>query len=115
MRGLHIHVVAALLGLATFLIAYGGLGHLFGTNAHWGFAQQDERMALIGYRYFLYEPWHWPVFVSHAVNVPYPKSVAFLDCIPIWALVNILRWITRRGGRSSTRIARCSSCPRTAA
>jgi hypothetical protein len=86
-RARAIYAVAALVGLATFLIVY-GVGHLFGSNAYWRLAQPDERMALIGYRYFLHEPWHWPVFITDAVNVPYPKSVAFLDCIPIWALVN---------------------------
>ena len=78
---------AALVGLATFLIVYGP-GHLLGTNAYWQLPQADERMALMGYRYFLHDSWHWPLFMNNAVNVPYAKSVAFLDCIPIWALVN---------------------------
>ncbi len=26
--------------------------------------------------------------ISHAINVPYPTSVAFSDCIPLWALIN---------------------------
>jgi hypothetical protein len=86
-RSPHVYLVAALLGLATYVIVFGA-GHLFGTNAYWQLPQADERMALMGYRYFLHAPWHWPVFVSDAVDVPYPKSVAFLDCIPIWALVN---------------------------
>ena len=62
-RAVPIYVVAAVLGLVTFLIVY-GVGHLFGTNAYWRLGLADERMALIGYRYFLYEPWHWPVFIS---------------------------------------------------
>lgn len=81
------YVVAAAIGLATYLIVF-GLGHLFGTNAYWAMPLSDERMALIGYRYFLHEPWHWPIFVSHTINVPYHTSVAFFDCIPLWAVVN---------------------------
>jgi hypothetical protein len=86
-RSLHVYGAAALAGLAAYLLVYGA-GHLFGTSAYWQLPEPDERMAMMGYRYFLHEPWHWPVFVNHAVNVPYPKSVAFLDCIPIWAFVN---------------------------
>ncbi|MBL0217023.1 MAG: hypothetical protein IPQ07_24505 [Myxococcales bacterium] len=48
----------------------------------------DERMALMGYRYFLHDSWHWPLFLNHAIHAPGVKSVAFLDCIPIWALAN---------------------------
>ncbi len=84
---LPLYALAAAFGLATYLLVYGA-GHLFGTSAYWQLPQVDERMALMGYRYFLHDTWHWPVFVNDAVNVPYPKSVAFLDCIPIWALIN---------------------------
>ncbi len=84
---LHSYIVAAALGLITFVVAYGP-SHLVGMNTYWQLPQADERMALMGYRYFLHDTWHWPVFVNHAVNVPYPKSVAFLDCIPLWALIN---------------------------
>ncbi|CAN5756414.1 hypothetical protein BH11MYX3_BH11MYX3_32290 [soil metagenome] len=86
-RARHVYAVAALVGLVTFVIVFGP-GHLLGTNAYWQMPEQDERMALMGYRYFLHEGWHWPLFISDAINVPYPKSVAFLDCIPIWALAN---------------------------
>lgn len=84
---MQIYAVAAAIGLATYLIVYGP-AHLIGATPYWEMPFQDERQALIGYRYFLHEPWHWPLFVSQAVNVPYPKSVAFLDCVPLWALVN---------------------------
>lgn len=69
------------------MIVY-GTGHLFGTSPYWTMPQTDERMALMGYRYFLDESWHWPVFASHAIDAPYVTSVAFSDCIPIWALIN---------------------------
>jgi len=79
--------VAATLGLATYVIVYGA-GHVLGTSAYWTMPITDERMALMGFRYFLVEDWHWPVFVNHAIDAPYTTSVAFSDCIPIWALIN---------------------------
>src|ERR1043165_1260106 len=84
-RARHIYVVAAMLGVTAFLLVY-GIGNVMGSNTYWDMPQSDERMALMGYRYFLHARWHWPLFVNDAVNVPYPKSVAFLDCIPLWAL-----------------------------
>ncbi|HEY1553405.1 MAG TPA: DUF6311 domain-containing protein, partial [Kofleriaceae bacterium] len=87
MRSRHAYAVAALLGLATYLIVYGP-GHLFGTSPYWDLPQYDSRAYLIGYRYFLHEPWHWPLFVTHTMNVPYPKSIAFSDSIPLFALIN---------------------------
>jgi hypothetical protein len=86
-RALHIYLVAAAIGLGAFLAVYGP-AHLVGASTYWQMPGIDERMALMGYRYFLHDTWHWPVFVNDAVNVPYPKSVAFLDCIPLWALIN---------------------------
>ena len=67
-----------------------GPGHLFGTSAYWTMPINDERMNLVGYRYFLIEPWHWPIFASDRIDVPSVRSVAFLDCIPVWALCNKL-------------------------
>ena len=86
-RARHVYAVAAAIGLATYLVVY-GTGHLSGSSAYWTMPQTDERMFLMGYRYFLHEPWQWPVFVSHAIDVPYTTSVAFSDSIPIWALTN---------------------------
>lgn len=86
-RRFSVYIVAATLGVLAFLIVYGP-GHLVGSNRYWSLPQADERMALMGYRYFLHDTWHWPLFLNTAVNAPYPKSVAFLDCIPIWALFN---------------------------
>ena len=82
-----IYVVAAAIGLATYLLVYGP-GHLLGTSAYWEMPTTDERAYLMGYRYFLLEPWHWPVFASHGIDVPFTKSIAFQDAIPIWALLN---------------------------
>ena len=61
---------------------------VLGTSDYWDLPRSDHRAYLMGYRYFSHEPWHWPVFVTHTMNVPYPKSIAFSDSIPIWAFIN---------------------------
>lgn len=76
-----------MLGLAIYVAVY-GLGNLVGSDAYWALPQADERMALIGYRYLLAEPWQWPPLTSHAIDAPYAASVAYWDCIPLWALAN---------------------------
>jgi hypothetical protein len=81
------YAVAGAIGLLAFMIVFGP-GHLVGTSSHWDMPLQDSRAYLMGYRYFLHEPWHWPVFVTHTMNVPYTKSIAFTDSIPLWALIN---------------------------
>lgn len=91
-----IYFVAALFGLATFVIVYGP-GQLLGTNAYWQLPQADERMALMGYRYFLHDTWHWPLFVNQTVNVPYPLLT---DRLATSGLT-----IPRDGGRSAARPA----------
>jgi hypothetical protein len=81
--------VAAAIGLAVYLIAYGP-SFAFGTSAYWDLPLTDHRAYLMGYRYFLHEPWHWPLLVTHTMNVPYPKSIAFTDSLPAWAFANKL-------------------------
>ena len=82
-----VYPAVAMVGLATYLAAY-GVDHAIGTSSYWDMPQQDERMALMGYRYFLLDEWNWPLFVNHSIDVPYTTSVAFHDSIPLWALIN---------------------------
>ncbi|HEX3478177.1 MAG TPA: DUF6311 domain-containing protein, partial [Kofleriaceae bacterium] len=42
----------------------------------------------MGYRYFLHEPWHWPLLEVRTLNVPYRQSIAFNDSLPLWALLH---------------------------
>lgn len=81
--------IAAALGLAVYVVVFGP-GHMFGTTTYWDMPQPDQRAYMIGFRYFLQEPWHWPLFASRTMNVPYRESIAFTDSIPLWALVNKL-------------------------
>jgi hypothetical protein len=80
-------VIAATIGLAIYVLTFGP-GHMFGTSAYWDMPDHDPRTHLIGYRYFLQEPWHWPLFATRTMNVPYRESIAFTDSIPLWALIN---------------------------
>ncbi len=79
--------LAAAIGAAAFLLLLGP-GFFLGTSSYWDLPSKDHRAYLMGYRYFLDEPWHWPMFVVHAMNVPLSKSIAFTDSIPAWALLH---------------------------
>jgi hypothetical protein len=81
------YALAAVIGLALYVIVFGPR-HLLGTSSYWDMPQPDQRAYLIGYRYFLQEPWHWPLFSVHKMNIPYRESIAFTDSIPLWALCN---------------------------
>jgi len=86
-RALHAYAIAAGIGIVVYMVVYGP-SHALGTSSYWDLPQEDSRAYLMGYRYFLHEPWHWPIFTSHTINVPFTKSLAFSDGIPVWALVN---------------------------
>ena len=81
------YALAAALGLVAFCVVCGPTFAL-GTSRYWDMPTQDHRAYMIGYRYFLAEPWHWPVFTTHTMSVPFVKSIAFTDSIPIWALLH---------------------------
>jgi hypothetical protein len=80
-------LIAASIGALANVLVF-GLGHIFGTSAYWDLPQEDSRAYLFGYRYFLAEPWQWPVFTVRTMNVPYTKNIVFTDSIPLWALIN---------------------------
>ncbi len=79
--------MAGAIGVTVYLLVF-GIGHPLGTSAYWDLPLTDHRAYMMGYRYFLEEPWQWPVFVVHTMNVPFEKSIAFSDAIPAWAFVN---------------------------
>lgn len=79
--------LGAAIGLLIHLITFGP-GHVLGTSAYWRLPEIDVRGFLIGYRYFLAEPWHLPLFELRTVNLPFTKSLAFTDSVPVFALVN---------------------------
>ena len=81
------YAVAAAIGLLV-LVVIGGVGFPLGTSSYWDMPTQDHRAYLTGFRYFLDEPWHWPLLTTHTMSVPFEKSIAFTDSIPIWALLH---------------------------
>ncbi len=84
-----IYPVVAAIGVVAYVAIY-GVGHLTGSSSYWDTPQRDEGMALMGYRYFVAADWHWPMFANTAIDIPYTTSVAFNDCIPLWAAINKL-------------------------
>ncbi len=86
-RSRHAYLAAGLLALTLYLVVFGP-GHMFGTSVYWDLPQEDQRAYLMAYRYWLHEPWHWPLFSSTTMNLPDPKNIAFSDAIPAWAFVN---------------------------
>ncbi len=47
----------------------------------------DVAQHAIGQRYFLAEPWGWPLLLARGIVAPFGVSIAFLDSIPLEALV----------------------------
>ncbi len=83
------YAVAGAIGFCIYLLVF-GTGHLMGTSPYWELPATDSRTYIAGYRYFLYEPWHWPVFEVRGPNHPFSKNIFFTDSIPLFALVNKL-------------------------
>jgi hypothetical protein len=81
------HAVAAAIGLGMVLFVFGP-GYVLGTSDYWNMPWLDHRSYVMGYRYFLHEPWHWPIFDARTLNVPYSQSIAFNDSMPLWALIH---------------------------
>ncbi len=81
------YAVAAAIGLGMVLVVFGP-GYVLGTSDYWNMPWLDHRSYLMGYRYFLHEPWHWPIFDARTLNVPYSQSIAFNDSMPLWALTH---------------------------
>jgi len=83
----HAYVVAAAIGLVSIVIIYGP-SFVFGTSDYWDLPTlPDQRMYMMGYRYFAYEPWHWPIFEAHT-SAPFTRSIAFNDTPLLWALIH---------------------------
>jgi hypothetical protein len=81
------YAAAAAIGLGMIVAVYGP-GYVLGTSGYWDMPVPDHRTYLMGYRYFLHEPWHWPVFEARTLNVPHRQSIAFNDSLPLWALLH---------------------------
>jgi hypothetical protein len=49
--------------------------------------QGDFQQYLTGAKFFIYDAWRFPLFISAFVERSYPQSMAFTDCIPLFALI----------------------------
>lgn len=82
------YAIAATIGLGSFVAIYGP-GFVLGTSSYWEMPTLDHRMAIMGYRYFEAEPWHWPLFAVHTA-LPDLRSIAFSDTPLAWATIHKL-------------------------
>lgn len=114
----YVYLAGAAIGLLVNLLVFGP-GHLLGSSSYWDYLEPDSQSNLMGYRYFLHEPWHWPFFDTRTMNVPFVKNIAITDRIEPFAALNkaladvLPRWgpFSRAEllGRSILR-PRCAAC-----
>lgn len=83
--GVLVLAVAALVG-AVLALAVLGPGYIAGTSAYWSNPVGDAQMTLTGYRYFVNEPWHWPLATTFQTNAPEGANIIYFDAIPLIAL-----------------------------
>jgi Family of unknown function (DUF6311) len=79
-------LVAALLGLS-FAVYCFTKDFTAGEVSAFVAPRGDTEMFLVGGKYFLYDAWRFPLFVSHLVERSYPQSMVFTDCVPLFALL----------------------------
>jgi hypothetical protein len=77
--------VAALVG-AILALAVLGPGYVAGTSTYWSNPVGDASMTLTGYRYYVSEPWHWPLATTFLTNAPEGANIIYFDAIPLVAL-----------------------------
>ena len=46
----------------------------------------DMTLYLTGAKFFIYDDWRFPVFISNFLERSYPQSMAFTDTVPLFAL-----------------------------
>jgi hypothetical protein len=79
--------IAVALGLVTYFLIF-GWAHILGISPFWDLPHGDLAQYIIGYRYFLHQPWGWPLFHIQNINVPFGKNLLFSDAIPLFAAIN---------------------------
>ncbi len=79
------YIVAALLGVAFALGIFPAEFVLPGAGQNWRPAG-DTAQHIAAQRWFLSEPWSWPLLHIRALNAPEGLNLAFADGIPLFAL-----------------------------
>ena len=76
----------AMVGLifATYLLTG---SFLRGEVSYFTWPDGDVQQYLTGGKYFIYDAWRFPLFVSALVERSEPQSMVFTDCIPLFALI----------------------------
>ncbi len=77
-------VLPVLLGLVSFLTVTGGRP-LLPRNIAW-FTDPDARAYFIGWHYYRFTPWGFPLGVSPRYGAEISSSIAFIDNVPLFAI-----------------------------
>lgn len=86
LRGLpHIGMGAAIGMTIAFWVF--GVDFFRGQDAYWNLVQGDAGSGLSALRYFLDEPWGFPLLEARGLNAPDGINIAFTDSLPVLALV----------------------------
>ncbi len=69
-----------------------GVDFVLGRGAFWAYPPTDFSSHLIGYRAYVNDAWHWPLFETSTLNVPVGLNLLYMDGLPLVALfAKILR------------------------
>ena len=81
-------IIGGILGLIFFLIIF-GIDILQPQNIAWLMTNnnQDAIQHFVGWEFFRYEPWHFPLGLITNYGYPIPTSIVYTDSIPILALI----------------------------
>lgn len=73
------------LGVVTALFAYGP-GFVSGTSSFWDYPPTDWSSHVIGYRMYVLDGWHFPLFQTATLETPRGLNLLYMDALPIVAL-----------------------------
>jgi hypothetical protein len=74
-----------LLGVATALFTY-GLPFVLGTSTFWDYPPTDWSSHVVGYRAYVLDGWHFPIFFTSTLEAPRGLNLLYMDALPIVAL-----------------------------
>jgi hypothetical protein len=70
-----------LLGVLVAFLGFGP-GYLFGTSSFWDYPPTDFNSHIIGYRAYVHDAWHMPLFHTNALDEPNGINLLFMDSLP---------------------------------
>lgn len=78
-------LIAVLLGTTYSFYLMGNI--IFPTETDWLFNTLDTSTYQIGWLYFRYDTWHWPLTFTDDLAYPTGASISYTDSIPILAII----------------------------